>query len=75
MYRGIFHSVVSMRYGVQYSVGAPKIFFPFYTSNQNFLCTKGCLKRVEGIKKLTFSKIGCQRYELFHTFSRPPRYF
>ena len=26
-YRGIFQSVVSMRYGVQYSVGAPKIFF------------------------------------------------
>ena len=40
-----------MRYGVQYSVGAPKIFF-FFLSIQNFLCTKGCLKPVEGIKKV-----------------------
>ena len=38
----------------------------FYTSNQNSLCTLGCLKPVEGIKKvLTFSKIGCRCYELF----------
>ena len=59
-----------MRYGVQYSVGAPKIFFPFYTSNQNFLCTEGCLKPVEGIKKVD---VGVMNF--FHTFSRPPRYF
>ena len=58
-----------------YSVGAPKIFFfPFYTSNQNFLCTKGCLKPVEGIKKvLTFSNIGCRCYELFSHVFTPSR--
>ena len=54
--------------------GQPKkIFFPFYTSNQNSVCTLGCLKPVEGIKKvLTFSKIGCPCNDMF---SRPPRYF
>ena len=66
-----------MRYGVQYSVGAPKIFFPFYTSNQNSVCTLGCLKPVEGIKKvLTFSKIGCRCYELFpHVFTPSEIFF
>ena len=62
-----------MRYGVQYSVGAPKIFFP---SNQNSVCTLGCLKPVEGIKKvLTFSKIGCRCYELFSHIFTPSEIF
>ena len=26
----------------------------FYTSNQNSVCTKGCLKPVEGIKSFNF---------------------
>ena len=67
-----------MRYGVRYLVGAPKIFFlPFYTSNQNSVCTLGCLKPVEGIKKvLTFSKIGCRCYELFsHVFTPSEIFF
>ena len=58
--------------------GASKIFFlPFYTSNQNFLWSLGCLKPVEGIKKvLTFSKIGCRCYELFsHVFTPSEIFF
>ena len=53
--------------------GVNQDFFPpSYTSNQNFLCTLlGCLKPVEGIKKvLTFSKIGYLCCELFsHVFT------
>ena len=43
-----------MRYGVQYSVGSTKIFFPIYTSNQNSVCTFGCIEPVEGIKSFNF---------------------
>ena len=56
-------SVVSMimRYGVQYWVGSTFFsFFPIYTSNQNSVCTLGCLEPVEGIKKvLTFPLCSC----------------
>ena len=69
-----------MRYGVQYSVRAPKIFFFFFSFlyfQSKFLCTKGCLKPVEGIKKvLTFSKIGCRCSELFsHVFTPSEIFF
>ena len=56
--------------------GTQDFFSPFYTSNQNSVCTLGCLKPVEGIKKvLTFSKIGCRCYELFSHIFTPSEIF
>ena len=51
--------------------GTQDFFFPFYTSNQNSVCTLGCLKPVEK-KSFNFFQNG---YELFPHVFTPSKIF
>ena len=66
-----------MRYGVQYSVGTPKIFFSFLYFQSKFPLYPRMFKACRRHKKvLTFSKIGCRCYELFsHVFTPSEIFF
>ena len=63
--------------GMEFNIYSVGFFFPIYTSNQNSVCTKGCLKPVGGIIFFfTFSKIGCRCYEVFsHVFTPSEVFF